>query len=85
MFEQMSNVKYAKYLLHGSGLILCHKMSKYILYYCNFCCTEVATGGVLEIKVFLEVSQNSQENTCSGVSFLIKLQVKRNSRTGVFL
>ena len=26
-------------------------------------------------KVFLEISQNSQENTCARVSFLIKLQV----------
>ena len=26
-------------------------------------------------KVFLEISQNSQENTCAKVSFLIKLQV----------
>ena len=25
-------------------------------------------------KVFLELSQNSQENTCAGASFLIKLQ-----------
>ena len=25
-------------------------------------------------KMFLETSQNSQENTCAGVSFLIKLQ-----------
>ena len=25
-------------------------------------------------KVFLEISQNSQENTCAKVSFLIKLQ-----------
>ena len=25
-------------------------------------------------KVFLEISQNSQENTCASVSFLIKLQ-----------
>ena len=25
-------------------------------------------------KVFLEISQNSQENTCAMVSFLIKLQ-----------
>ena len=25
-------------------------------------------------KVFLEISQNSQENTCATVSFLIKLQ-----------
>ena len=28
-----------------------------------------------EKKVFLEISQNSQENTCSTASFLIKLQV----------
>ena len=26
-------------------------------------------------KVFLEISQNSQENTCARVSFLIKLQL----------
>ena len=34
---------------------------------------EVATGGVLQEKVFLEISQNSQENTSPSVSFLIKL------------
>ena len=31
-------------------------------------------GGVLYKKVFLEISQNSQENTCARVSFLVKLQ-----------
>ena len=36
--------------------------------------SEAATGGVLWKKVFLEISQNSQENTCVRVSFLIKLQ-----------
>ena len=30
---------------------------------------EVATRGVLCKKVFLEISQNSQENTCARVSF----------------
>ena len=42
-------------------------------------------------KVFFEISQNSQENTCAWASFLIKLQVlglqlylKRDSGTGVF-
>ena len=35
---------------------------------------EAATGGVLCKKLFLEISQNSQENTCARVSFLIKLQ-----------
>ena len=36
--------------------------------------SEAATRGVLCKKVFLEISQNSQENTCARVSFLIKLQ-----------
>ena len=36
--------------------------------------TEAATGGVLLKKVFLEISQNSQENPCARDSFLIKLQ-----------
>ena len=42
--------------------------------------------------VFLKISQNSKENTCVGVSFLITLQVsglqlylKRDSDTDVFL
>ena len=35
---------------------------------------EAAMGDVLREKVFLEISQNSQENTCARVSFLIKLQ-----------
>ena len=45
-----------------------------------------------EKKVFLEISQNSQEITCAKVSFLIKLQAsdlqlyqKRDSGTVVFL
>ena len=40
-------------------------------------------------KVLLEVLQNSQENTCTRASFLIKLQLQlyqnRGSGTGVFL
>ena len=39
--------------------------------------TEAATGGVLLVKVFLEIWQNSHENTCARVSFLIKLQALR--------
>ena len=35
---------------------------------------EAATGGVLQEIVLLKISQNSQENTCASVSFLIKLQ-----------
>ena len=37
--------------------------------------TEAATIGVPWKKVFLEILQNSQENNCARVSFLIKLQV----------
>ena len=36
--------------------------------------SEAATVSVLSKKVFLEISQNSQENICARVSFLIKLQ-----------
>ena len=43
-------------------------------------------------KLLLKISQNSQENTCAEVSFLINLQVtslklylKRDSNTGVLL
>ena len=40
--------------------------SKYLL----ICHTsEAATGGVLFKKLFLKISQYSQENTCVGVSF----------------
>ena len=37
--------------------------------------SEAATGGVPEAKVFLEISQNSQESICARASFLIKLEV----------
>ena len=37
-------------------------------------------------KLFLEISQNLQEHTCTSVSFLIKLTLlKKSSGTGVFL
>ena len=36
--------------------------------------SEAASRDVLKEKVFLEISQNSQENTCAVVSFSIKLQ-----------
>ena len=51
--------------------------------------TEAATEGVLLENAFLEISQNSQENTCARVS-LIKLQaeafnfIKKETQTQVF-
>ena len=35
---------------------------------------EAATRDILQEKVFLEISQNSQWKTCARASFLIKLQ-----------
>ena len=40
---------------------------------------EATTRGILSKKVFLEISQNSQENTCSRASFLIKLQASASA------
>ena len=37
-------------------------------------CTKTVAPRCSVEKVFLEISQNSQENTCARVSFLIKLQ-----------
>ena len=37
-------------------------------------CSKQSPGGVMKEKVFLEVSENSLENTCARFSFLIKLQ-----------
>ena len=54
--------------------------------------TEAVTPRCSVKKVFLEISQNSQENDCARASFLIMLQAlgrqlyyKRDSATGVFL
>ena len=46
---------------------------------CGYCAEAVVWMCSVE-KVFLEILQNSQENTCARVSFLIKLQAlkKRN-------
>ena len=38
--------------------------------------SEATSRGVLYKMVLLEISQNSQENTCARTSFLIKLQVE---------
>ena len=35
----------------------------------NILTPEAVTGGVLKAKVFLEISQNPQENTCARVTF----------------
>ena len=50
--------------------------SKKTLFHKRFCQrSETDSGGVQQQKMFLEISQNSQENTCVGASFVIKLHV----------
>ena len=49
-------------------------VSNHHIVYHSVLLTETTTRGVLWKKVFLNVLQNSQENTCTRVSFLIKLQ-----------
>ena len=57
---------------------------------CNFQYLKAITRRCSVTKVFLKISKNSQENTCTRVSFLIKLQssacnfIKQESRTQVF-
>ena len=45
--------------------------------------TEAATRGVLWRQMFLEILQNSHENTCGRGSFLIKLQAYVNIQTQI--
>ena len=51
-----------------------HVCFTHSVYHSVICITqeriEAASGGVLKEKVFLEISQNSQENTFARVSFL---------------
>ena len=45
---------------------------------------EAATGGVLWEKVFLEIFQNSQENTCARASFLFTCEFCEISKNTFF-
>ena len=53
--------------------LICIANASYLFRIC-FLLIETATRRVLWKKVFLEISQNSQESTSARVSFLIKLQ-----------
>ena len=48
---------------------LCRKLSVFCVQPLFQRKTEAATGDILQGKVFLEISKNSQENTCARVSF----------------
>ena len=79
--------EFKKSLKHRFMVQTYHKTSM------NLSCTsrEAATGGVLWKKLFLKISQYSQENTCVGVSFNKTAGLKpckflkRDSNVGVFL
>ena len=51
-----------------------HEVSSTIRYPKSFLNIEAVAQRCPVKKVFLEISQNSQENTCARVSFLIKLE-----------
>ena len=55
---------------------LCKKFIFNVIGFTIFHLSEVATGGVMLEKVFLEIWQNSQKNTCGKVSFLKNLQAE---------
>ena len=55
-------------------LVLYILVGCYLFFRLNLLNTEAATRGVLCSRLFLEISQNSQESTCARVSFLITLQ-----------
>ena len=59
-----------RYVLKLLKLSLEHK------YEWNSNTAEAAIGDVLQEKMLLEILQNSQENTCAGVSFLIMLKAR---------
>ena len=48
---------------------LCKKVICNVIGFIIFHLSEAATGDVLLEKLFLEILQNSQENTCGKVSF----------------
>ena len=67
----IDSIKKNSFVLHN--LILLWWLNLFSDQY-NVKSAEAATRGVLYKKVFLEISQNSQENTTARVSLLIKLQ-----------
>ena len=63
VFAHFSNILLSQFIL---GILIVNYWSTPFL--------EVVVQRCSVKKVFLEISQNSQENTCARVSFLIKLQ-----------
>ena len=75
MFNELTSISVISSSLWWGGQFY---SSRYLIFH-QF--SEAATGGVLLKKVFLEISQNSQENTCARVFF----NKVTGQGTGVFL
>ena len=74
----LQNEKIAKLWAYLIFLWFEFRLSKYIKLFCEMkrwdkLRKEVIAWRCSEKRVFLKISQNSPENTCVGVSFLIKL------------
>ena len=87
IFKQIKHLleyTYTKYIHTYWGIIKAYSDMFTTLNNSLILATDTATRGVLWKKLFLEISQNSQENTCARVSFLIQLQVMINNTNVVF-
>ena len=77
--NQQTNQEPIKAKYTNKRSLLFHKVSKTDVKHINcankYYTSEAPTGGVLYKKVFLEIAQNSQKNTCARDSFSIKQQV----------
>ena len=67
----MKNQKCKSYNFYNFYFALCRSLEM----------LEAATGDVLQQGVSLQILQNSQKNTCTRISFLIKLLASRFYRT----
>ena len=63
-------------ITHPISSNVCKKISLQYYGFTIFDLSEAATGSVLLQKMFLEILQNSQVNTCGKISFLIKFQAE---------
>ena len=78
IFKQIKHLlehTYTKYIHTYWGIVKAYSDMFTTLNNSLILATDTATRGVLWKKLFLEISQNSQENTCARVSYLIKFQV----------
>ena len=79
IFKQIKHLlehTYTKYIHTYWGIVKAYSDMFITLNNSFILATDTATRGVLWKKLFLEISQNSQDITCARISFLIKLQTE---------